>query len=91
MSNFWDDIFDDRGMFKAPGDYDPMRCRAHQEEFHNKIFDEDGDVHFEIPDSLVDYITEKGFGWSSDAVELLYAEKFSGNTKGNYSTIYMWR
>jgi hypothetical protein len=84
----WSEVFDKEGMFLKEN-YDPYRVDD-EDEFHNKIFDDDGDVRCENP-SLQAFILNNKVSWSSDAVQLYYAEEFARNTKGNYSTVYMWR
>lgn len=89
MSKSWENVFNKDGSFKLKG-YDPFRVSDNEENFHNYLFDEDGDIHYEF-ESLSAWIDSKGVSWKSDAVKLYYAEQFSGNTKGNYSSVYMWR
>jgi hypothetical protein len=60
---------------------------------HNKsIFDDKGNVHDEVYKAMVKYIVSTPTVRPlSIIVEIVMAVKFSRNTKGNYSAIYMWR
>ena len=85
----WDFVFNSSGMFNRL--YNPFR-QDDADPFHSYIFDEDGDVkEYEFDKGLYKWIEDNKAPWDSDAVKLYYAEVFSGNTKGNYSTVYMWR
>lgn len=91
-----DEIFDSCGDFnlKEHGlvHYDPYRVSEDALEFHNKIFDEDGNLRTEIYDQLSRSINKSvAYNCTSDALCCYHAYEFSRNTKGNYTTIYYWR
>lgn len=82
-------IFDYQGNFKEP--FNPY-CES-EDERYKLLFDEDGNLNYEAEKFMNDFIHNNihDIGPFSDIVCLYHADIFSGNTKGNYSTIYYWR
>ncbi|MNR04808.1 hypothetical protein D3C85_1207990 [compost metagenome] len=83
-------IFDKNGKFQQLC-YDPYRVGPEDEEFHNMIFDADGDILMSVDDRLGTFIAENGLSPFCDAVRLFWAGRFSAATKGNYPAVYSWR
>lgn len=81
-----------RAFFKDDGDFkigqDPYRNQNN--EFYRTFFDDDY-LCMEAIEFLESFICSKGIKPMCDAVQMLVADKFANNTKGNYSTIYLWR
>lgn len=87
MQKTLDNIFDEDDRFK--GYFDPFRQSDH--EFYSILFDEDGDLKCGVDRELEIFVKSNDLPWDSDAVALIYADRFAMGTKGNYSAIYMWR
>lgn len=82
-------IFKDDGNFRFP--YDPFRYTDKDRHFHSQIFDEDGDVHFDVAGNIYEELKNRQYAFNSDIMMVYYANEFACNTKGNYTAIYLWR
>ena len=80
------DLFDYEGNCPTLGD--PYRDRTPTAE---RLFDADGYLRDGVPAALYELMKERAVKPMCDAVRMLVADEFAGNTKGNYSTIYLWR
>jgi hypothetical protein len=78
--------FDKNGSCPSLGD--PYR---EQTETAKLIFDEDGDVRYNVYFDLVTFCQNNPVKPFSDAVRIVMAQEMGGNTKGSYPAIYMWR
>ena len=90
----WKNIFDEDGNWILTG-YNPYHhIREISEEdynnFHNMLFDEDGYTNLDYQE-LLDLIREQKWGPFCNAVEYFYSIDIPSFTKGNYSSIYLWR
>jgi hypothetical protein len=87
----FDGLFNEQGNCPTLGD--PFRERG--ETFH-LLFDEDGNLSFDASQNLQRIVLERKEAGNPipafcDIAKLLIADDFAANTKGNYSTIYLWR
>jgi hypothetical protein len=68
---------------------DPYRDR--QSVYYRALFDDDGNLQDGVLEELEDFARKHKVSALSHVAELIHAERFARNTKGNYSTIYYWR
>jgi hypothetical protein len=81
-------LFDENGNCQTLGD--PYRDNP-RSEAAQWLFDDDGYLDDRVPEILREIINERNVQPMCDAVQLLIADTFAGNTKGNYSTIFYYR
>lgn len=86
MNNKMRSFFKDNGNFKIG--QDPYRNQNN--EFYHTFFEDDY-LSVAAITFLEKFIHQKGIEPMCDAVKMLVADRFANNTKGNYSTIYLWR
>lgn len=92
----YEEYFDSRGNFKFP--VDPYRDT--ESDFYKLFFAADGDywanrgnLQKEAEEWLIKFVDDnrRKFDAACSAARMLISNDFARNTKGNYSTVYMWR
>lgn len=82
------DAFDNDGNTTALGD--PYRDNP-RTPLAALMFNEAGDLTWEATGALTEIVAKRPVKPMCLAVRILVAADFASNTKGNYSTIYLWR
>lgn len=68
---------------------DPYRDSASP--FYRAFFADDGNLSDVVLEDLESFAHKHKVHAFSMLAEMIHAERFARNTKGNYSTIYYWR
>jgi hypothetical protein len=85
--NEYANFFERDGNFKEG--YDPYSDR--ETPFYKMFFDDRGYLTDASKKFLDEYVGWPGIKPMCDAVKMLVADAFAGNTHGNYPTVYLWR
>lgn len=87
----YDELFDENGNCPTLGD--PYRDRT---ETAKLLFDEQGNLTYTAREGILGVVRDRKANDRPiqpfcDIVRLIIADDFASNTKGSYSTIYLWR
>ena len=75
-------VFDETGMFKNNFWYTNN---------YELIFNDDGNVIWDVKENLDKFIDDNNFNYKSDAVKLYHSQIVNNVTHGNYSDSVLWR
>lgn len=82
-------FFNENGSFKKP--LDPYRYNDENKDIYDLLFDENGDADYEVVKDAEIFAKKYNCPFDSDVVKYIYSSDISSITRGNYSSIYMWR
>lgn len=82
-------LFNEDGSFKKQ--LDPYRYNDSNEDLYHLAFDEDGNANWLMTASAQDFVEKYNCSWDSDIVKYIYSSKIASFTRGNYSSVYVWR